>query len=247
MSSWLPLRKMQLGPFPAQADQALDDAAATTGRGRCSRRGSRWCRRRPAAARRAGARARRCSRARRRSTKVRRAHGVTSLRAAEHRVEQAPVGEHARQRRVGIDLAALDLARATRRCAPLRIARSSRRPSSSRSAATNSWRRPAAARARALAALDQVAAMSLDGVDQLVDARAAPWRRSSSDRALPTRPPGRSCSIELELRLHARGAVAIGLVDDEHVGDLEQPGLHRLDRVARFRHQHDDDGLAPGA
>ena len=36
-------------------------------------------------------------------------------------------------------------------------------------------------------------------------------------------------------------ALAIGLVDDEDVGDLEQPRLHRLHRVAGLRHEHDDD------
>ena len=44
-----------------------------------------------------------------------------------------------------------------------------------------------------------------------------------------------------QLGLHALGAVAVGLVDDEHVGDLEQPRLHHLHRVARLGHQDDHD------
>ena len=45
----------------------------------------------------------------------------------------------------------------------------------------------------------------------------------------------------LELRLHALGAVAVGLVDHEDVGDLEQARLHHLHRVARLGHEHDHD------
>ena len=33
----------------------------------------------------------------------------------------------------------------------------------------------------------------------------------------------------------------VGLVDDDHVGDLHDPGLERLDRVARARHQDEHD------
>jgi hypothetical protein len=47
----------------------------------------------------------------------------------------------------------------------------------------------------------------------------------------------------LQLRDHARRAVAVGLVHHEDVGDLEQAGLHHLHRVARLGHQDDDDGV----
>ena len=46
-----------------------------------------------------------------------------------------------------------------------------------------------------------------------------------------------------QLAGEAIGAGAIGLVDHEQIGDLEQPGLHRLDRVARLRRQNDEDGV----
>ena len=42
-----------------------------------------------------------------------------------------------------------------------------------------------------------------------------------------------------QLRHRAVGALALGLVDDEDVGDLEDPGLDRLDVVAEARHEHD--------
>ena len=35
----------------------------------------------------------------------------------------------------------------------------------------------------------------------------------------------------------------VGLVDRDHVGDLHDPGLQRLDRVARAGHQHEHDGV----
>ena len=38
-----------------------------------------------------------------------------------------------------------------------------------------------------------------------------------------------------EVALGAIGALAIGLVDDEHVGDLEQARLDRLDVIAEAR------------
>ena len=43
-----------------------------------------------------------------------------------------------------------------------------------------------------------------------------------------------------ELVQGAVGAVEIGLVDDQDVGDLEQPCLHGLDVVAEARRGHDD-------
>ena len=45
-----------------------------------------------------------------------------------------------------------------------------------------------------------------------------------------------SCSI-----VFARRVVA--LVDGDHVGDLHDPGLERLDRVARARHEDEQDGV----
>src|SRR6476620_7710269 len=39
------------------------------------------------------------------------------------------------------------------------------------------------------------------------------------------------------------GAFAVGLVDDEHVADLEDPGLRRLDPVAHTRGQQDNGGV----
>ena len=44
----------------------------------------------------------------------------------------------------------------------------------------------------------------------------------------------------LELALGAVGALAVALIDDEDVGDLEEPGLDGLDLVAEPRHEHDD-------
>ena len=43
-----------------------------------------------------------------------------------------------------------------------------------------------------------------------------------------------------EVALGAIGALAVGLVDDEHVGDLEQARLDRLDVVAQAGDRHDD-------
>ena len=52
----------------------------------------------------------------------------------------------------------------------------------------------------------------------------------------------RARGAQLERRAHgeraALGAFAIRLVDHEQVADLHEPGLHRLDAVARLGHQH---------
>ena len=49
--------------------------------------------------------------------------------------------------------------------------------------------------------------------------------------------------LQGEVRLdgchHAIGTVAVGLVDDEDVGNLHDPGLERLDVIAGARHEHD--------
>ena len=44
-----------------------------------------------------------------------------------------------------------------------------------------------------------------------------------------------------QLRLHPLRALAISLVDDEDVGDLEEPRLHHLHGVAGLGHQDHDD------
>jgi hypothetical protein len=46
-----------------------------------------------------------------------------------------------------------------------------------------------------------------------------------------------------DLAEHRVGQRVIGLVDDDHVGDLHDPRLQRLDRVARARLEHEDDGV----
>src|SRR5256885_2320994 len=45
---------------------------------------------------------------------------------------------------------------------------------------------------------------------------------------------------QLKLMAQAVGPWPVGLVHDKDVGDLHQAGLERLDRVPRFRDQHDD-------
>jgi hypothetical protein len=45
---------------------------------------------------------------------------------------------------------------------------------------------------------------------------------------------------ELQLGHQCRRPGPVGLVHREHVGGFHQAGLHRLDRVPRLRHQHDD-------
>ena len=49
-----------------------------------------------------------------------------------------------------------------------------------------------------------------------------------------------SDSMRFDRRRRAVGAFAIGLVDDEDVGDLHDAGLERLHVVAGARHQRDD-------
>ncbi len=44
-------------------------------------------------------------------------------------------------------------------------------------------------------------------------------------------------------RAHLVGAVAVGLVDDEDVADLEDPGLGRLDAVAHARGEQHQRGV----
>ena len=46
--------------------------------------------------------------------------------------------------------------------------------------------------------------------------------------------------VRLDRRHHPVGAVAVGLVDDEDVGDLHDPGLERLHIVAGAGHEDDD-------
>ena len=68
-----------------------------------------------------------------------------------------------------------------------------------------------------------------------VDARR--WRRS----AAASRPRVGQVEHLLEVAAGLVDAGSVGLVDHEHVGDLEQPGLVGLHRVAPAR-VHDDDG-----
>jgi hypothetical protein len=62
------------------------------------------------------------------------------------------------------------------------------------------------------------------------------------------RTPRRLAPIEHRLeRCDQRvGALAVGLVDAEHVADLEQARLHRLHRVPRLRAQDHDDAVGGG-
>src|SRR3954470_5423947 len=78
-----------------------------------------------------------------------------------------------------------------------------------------------------------------DLLPERLDVLAA-QRLGEDDRRLP-----RPASIERQDRPHLvqhrlRSGV-IALVDRDHVGDLHDPGLERLHRVARTRHQHEQD------
>ena len=67
------------------------------------------------------------------------------------------------------------------------------------------------------------------------------WRRGAHHRRSPARPRRAAiASIDRSSRATSRRAVAVGLVDDEDVADLEDPGLGRLDAVAHAgRDQHE--------
>ena len=76
-------------------------------------------------------------------------------------------------------------------------------------------------------------AVRLDGGEQVVDARAV-GRHGAHHRHPPAfGVRARSQRRRVPQVAHgAVGALAVGLVDDEHVGDLEDAGLGRLDAVA---------------
>jgi hypothetical protein len=67
-------------------------------------------------------------------------------------------------------------------------------------------------------------------------------RLGLDDRHLPAglRPERQDA---LDLAHHRVGERVVGLVDDDHVGDLHHAGLQGLDRVARARDQHEHDGV----
>src|SRR6266550_245377 len=92
-----------------------------------------------------------------------------------------------------------------------------------------------------IAGLPRPGAMPVDGLDELRQS-VARLRRRAEDRTLP-----RAILREREhLREIARGVVRTGtvrLVHDEHVGDLEDARLDRLDVVAESRHGHQADGI----
>ena len=88
---------------------------------------------------------------------------------------------------------------------------------------------------------------------ELRDAVAARARRSRAP-AISGAPARRERQHAADLAHHRRGQRVVGLVDDDHVGDLHHAGLQRLHRVARAGHEHEHDGvgvvddvdLAPG-
>ena len=74
---------------------------------------------------------------------------------------------------------------------------------------------------------------------------STPWPRAASVLTIGTRQPrlGRQRQHAADLAHHRVGQRVVGLVDDDHVGDLHDAGLQRLDRVARAGHQHEHDGV----
>src|SRR5882724_7006943 len=67
-------------------------------------------------------------------------------------------------------------------------------------------------------------------------------RRGPRRLAGPGRPLG-DLEHRREVAQREVGALAVALVDDEDVGDLEQPRLERLHAVAEAGRRHDDDGV----
>src|SRR5215218_9166027 len=81
-----------------------------------------------------------------------------------------------------------------------------------------------------LAGALELRTVAVDRVEQRVDAAVG-----GGDGLEHWRSPGAGArEVEHGLEIVDRGgdAVAVGLVDDEHVADLEQPGLRRLHAVA---------------
>src|SRR3954447_19963857 len=81
-------------------------------------------------------------------------------------------------------------------------------------------------------------AVRLDRGPQLVDARLLD-RLGEHDRDRPAVALQHECRAQL-LQLRLRGRM-VALVDRDHVRDLHHARLQRLDRVARARHEHEDD------
>ena len=230
MSSWLPRRKTVREVLAREPQQAVDERA----------------RRRPAidvvaeeddrvvGARRDRGRAR--PRARRDTRGCRRSRRRSCV--TEEAADCALVAQQLERRAVGIDVAAAD---ARQEAARLRA---------------EAARRAATASSPSRTSRNSLLAMVLGGAPPAPRAARCGWcaviacRSSSTPRSCcasvsstGTCQAGDGSQLQhrAQLGLHAHGAFAIRLVDDEDVGDLEQAGLHHLHRVARFRHQHDDD------
>jgi hypothetical protein len=89
------------------------------------------------------------------------------------------------------------------------------------------------------ALLLQVCSVLLELLDQLVDALAA-GRLGLDDRDAPAA-LRRQRQDAADLADHRVGQRVVGLVDDDDVGDLHDPGLQRLDAVAGARDEDEDD------
>ena len=96
---------------------------------------------------------------------------------------------------------------------------------------------PAALGERAL--LLDVRAVLVELLDELVDALAAAGL--GLDDRHPPAALRRERQHAADLAHHRVGQRVVGLVDDDDVGDLHDPGLQRLDRVARAGHEHEHD------
>ena len=105
-----------------------------------------------------------------------------------------------------------------------------------------------AAARRELAGLLEVGAMPLDSGQQLADPLAAAGHGAQDGRQPGTRRLGvrpvmaviAEGEHHLEIARHAVDPVAIGLVEHEDIGDLENPRLDRLDVVTQARHRDDE-------
>src|SRR3954464_14252816 len=86
-------------------------------------------------------------------------------------------------------------------------------------------------------------AMLVDLGRQLLDALAA-RRLGAQNRHLPSLGILGEGKDAADLADHRVGHRVVGLVDDDHVGDLHHPRLQRLDRIAGSRHQRQDDRVA---
>ncbi len=93
-----------------------------------------------------------------------------------------------------------------------------------------------------LAALRDGLVVTLDGVEQLVDAVAA-GGRGLHDRRLPVAHPLGLAHHVAQLPDHLGGAGDVGLVDHEDVGDLEDARLEDLHAVAGNRRGDHDGGV----